>query len=140
MQKRITKKYINDLSYEIIGAAIEVHKELGSGLLESNYEQALLYELQLRGLKAESQKGIQANYKGVPINCPMRCDVIVEEIIVVENKSVAEFNPIFDATLISYMKHLKVPKGILINYNVTNIFKEGQKTFVNEYFSQLPDY
>lgn len=73
MQKRITKKLVNELTYQIIGAAIEVHKVLGPGLLESYYEKALLHELQLRGLKTESQKGIKATYKGVSIECPMRC-------------------------------------------------------------------
>lgn len=110
MQMRITKKLIDELTYEIIGAAIEVHKELGPGLLESNYEKALLLELQLRGLKTESQKGIQASYKGLKLDCPMRCDVLVEGIILVENKSVVEMHHLFDATLLSYMKHLKNPK------------------------------
>lgn len=98
MQKRITKKLVNELTYQIMGAAIEVHKILGPGLLESNYEKALIHELNLRGIITESQKGIQATYKGVKIECPMRCDVLVEDIILVENKSALELHPVYDAT------------------------------------------
>jgi len=140
MRKRITKKIVNELTYQIIGAAIEVHRVLGPGLLESNYEKALIHELHLRGFKTDSQKGIKATYKGLPIECPMRCDVLVEDIILVENKSAIEMHPVYDATLLSYMKHSKIPKGILLNYNVTNLYHEGRKTFVNEYFALLPDF
>ena len=140
MSRRITKKLINDLSYQIIGAAIEVHKILGPGLLESNYEKAIIHELNLRGLKTASQQSVEVNYKGVILDCPLRFDILVEDLIIVENKSVIEMHSVFDATLLSYMKHLKKPKGILINYNVSHLFKQGQKTFVNEYFSRLPDY
>ena len=115
MQQIITKKHINALTYEIVGAAIEVHKILGPGLLESNYEKALLHELFLRGLKTKTQQGVEVNYQGVTLDCPSRFDVLVEDLIVVENKAVIEMHPIFEATLLSYMKHLKAPKGILIN-------------------------
>ena len=139
MKNGITKKIINDLSFTIIGAAIEVHKILGPGLLESNYEKALIQELKLRGLKTQSQQSVQVPYKGIILECELRYDVLVEDVIIVENKATLNMHPIFDATLLSYMKHLKVPKGILINYHVQNIFQQGQKTFVNEYFMGLPD-
>ncbi len=137
--QRITKKQINDLTYEIIGAAIEVHKALGPGLLESNYEKALIYELSSKGLKTKTQQTIQVPYKEIYLDCDLRYDVLVEDLIVVENKAVLEMHPVFSAVILTYMKHLKVPKGILINYHVKNLFKEGQKTFVNEYFAALPD-
>ena len=135
----ITKKAINDLSYEIIGAAIEVHKVLGPGLLESNYEKALIHELSLRGLRTKSQQIIQVPYKEILLDCELRYDILVEDLVLVENKAVLEIHPIFEATLLTYMKHLKIPKGILINFHVLNIFNNGQKTFVNEYFRALPD-
>ncbi len=139
MENIITKRLINDLSYEIIGAAIEVHKILGPGLLESNYEKALLHELNLRDLATKAQQTVRVPYKDIYLDCELRYDILVEDLIIVENKSVLMLHPVFEATILSYMKHLKVPKGILINFNVQNIFKEGQKTFVNEYFAQLPN-
>jgi GxxExxY protein len=139
MTKRITKELINDLSYQIIGAAIEVHKILGPGLLEVNYEKALLHELSLRGLKTKTQQMVQVQYKDIILDCDLRYDVLVEDLILVENKAVKEMHPIFVSTILSYMKHLQVPKGILINYHVNHLFKEGQKTYVNEFFANLPD-
>lgn len=77
-------------------------------------------------------------YKGKTLNVDFRCDLFVEQAIVVELKSVQEIIPVFEAQLLTYMKLLQCPKGILINFNCSNIFKEGQRTFVNEYFSVLP--
>ncbi len=134
-----TKKKVNDLTRIIIGAAIEVHKILGPGLLEKVYEAALMHELRLRGLKVVRQQAIIVNYKGVDLDCELRYDLLVEDLIICELKSTREMHPIFDATLISYMKHLQMPKGILINFHVRNIYYEVQKTFVNEYFSALPE-
>ena len=139
MQLSKTKKRINDLSYQIIGAAIEVHKILGLGLIENSYEQALIYELELRGLKTQSQQKIKVPYKEVILESELRYDILVEDLIIVENKATPTMHPIFEATLLSYMKHLKKPKGILFNFHVSNLFKDGQKTYVNEYFSILPD-
>jgi GxxExxY protein len=139
MTKRISKKTINDLSYQIIGAAIEVHKILGPGLLESNYEKALLHELSLRGLTTKSQQIVQVPYKAILLDCELRYDILVEDLIVVELKATIDIHPVFGATLMSYMKHLQKPKGILINFHVQHLFKEGQKTYVNEFFAALPD-
>jgi GxxExxY protein len=139
MTKLISKKSINDLSYQIIGAAIEVHKILGPGLLESNYEKALIHELSLRGLSSKSQQTVQVPYKAIILDCELRYDILVEDLIIVENKATIDMHPVFGATLMSYMKHLKKPKGILINFHVQNLFKEGQKTYVNEFFAALPD-
>ncbi|MBP6811812.1 MAG: GxxExxY protein [Saprospiraceae bacterium] len=139
MERRLSKKAVNNLSFEIIGAAIEVHKILGPGLLEKNYEKALLHELQLRGLKTTMQQVVEVPYKGIILDCELRYDVLVEDLIVVENKATIDMHPVFDATLLSYMKHLKIPKGILINFHVRNLFRDGQKTFVNEFFAILPD-
>lgn len=82
---------------------------------------------------------VPIDYKGLMIDALLKCDFFVDELIVIELKSVNIILPVHEAQLITYMKLLSAPKGILINFNVTNIFKEGQKTFVNEYFRDLPE-
>ena len=134
----MTKKQLNDLTYEIIGCAIEVHKEIGPGLLESVYHKCMERELDFRGIYFETELVIPIEYKGLELDANLRCDLFVENCLVVELKSVLEMNPIFEAQLLTYMKLLKAPKGVLINFNCYNIFKEGQKTFVSEYFKLLP--
>lgn len=134
----LTQKYINELTYRIIGCAIEVHKELGPGLLESIYEKCLIHELKLNGYDIKNQLTVPILYKGLEMDCNLRLDVLVDNIIIVELKSVNEMHPIFEAQLLSYMKLLEMPKGILINFNCKNLFHEGQKTFVNEFFVELP--
>ena len=136
---RITKAYLKDLVYKVIGAAIEVHKELGPGLLESVYQKCLEHELTLRGIKFISEIPVHVNYKGVCVNTDLRCDLFVENILPVELKSTDGFIPINEAQTLTYMKLLSGPKGLLLNFNVSNIFKEGQKTFVNELYRNLPD-
>jgi GxxExxY protein len=135
----ITKKYIDDLTYKIIGCAIEVHRILGPGLLESLYEKCFIHELNLRGLSSTSQKLIPIDYKGLETEGILRFDVLVEDFIVVELKAVDGIIPIHKATLLSYMNQLKKPKGIIINFNCLNIFREGQVTLVNKYYTELPD-
>ncbi len=134
----LTKKYLDTLTYEIIGSAIEVHKIMGRGLLESIYHKCLKEELLLRNINFKSEMSIPVVYKNKALDMDFRCDLIIENCIVVELKAVQEMVGIYDAQLLSYMKLLKCPKGILINFNCSNIFKEGQKTFVNEYFNDLP--
>jgi GxxExxY protein len=135
----ITKKLLNDLTYEIIGVAIEVHKYLGPGLLESVYQSCMYEEFRLREIPTKSQMVIPIDYKGLMIDALLKCDFFVDDLIVIELKSVNIILPVHEAQSITYMKLLSAPKGILINFNVTNIFKEGQKTFVNEYFRDLPE-
>ncbi|HOY31725.1 MAG TPA: GxxExxY protein [Bacteroidales bacterium] len=133
----MTKKEIDELTYIIIGCAIEVHKQLGPGLLESVYEKCFIQELLSQNLKVQSQISIPLHYKGVNIDCELRLDVLVDDAIVVELKAVDVLLPVFSAQILTYLKLLEKPKGILINFNCTNIFKEGQKTFVNEYYALL---
>lgn len=133
----ITKKYLDELSYQVVGAAIEVHKEMGRGLLESVYHQCMQEELHLRKINFYTELRIPIQYKMKELNIDFRCDLFVENCLVVELKAVNEIIPQFDAQLLTYMKLLKAPKGILINFNCGNIFKEGQKTFVNEFFKWL---
>lgn len=121
----MTQKTINELSYKIIGAAIEVHKIMGKGLLESVYHQCLKEEMNIRGIKYESEFKIPVIYKGKVLESDFRCDLLVENTIIVELKAVQEFHPIHEAQLLNYMQLTKAPKGILINFNCTNIFNEG---------------
>jgi len=127
------------ITYEVIGAAIEVHKALGPGLLESVYHKCLKKELEVRGINFETELCVPINYKGENVDVDLRCDFFIDNCIIVEIKSVDSIKPIFEAQLLTYMKLLKSPKGILINFNVQNLFKEGQKTFVNEYFRTLTE-
>ncbi len=133
----MTQKYLDDLTYEIIGCAIEVHKTMGAGLLESIYHHCLIEELKHRKINFLTEMKIPVLYKNKELNVDFRCDLLIENSIVVELKSVLEINPMHEAQLLTYMKLLKIPKGILINFNCSNIFKEGQKTYVNEFFKSL---
>ncbi len=132
-----TQKQIDELTYEVIGCAIEVHKHLGAGLLESIYHQCLIEELKSKNINYQSELKLPIIYKGKELETDFRCDLFIENCLVVELKSVSEIHPMHDAQLLTYMKLLKAPKGIIINFNCKNIFKEGQKTYVNEYFKYL---
>ncbi len=114
----ITKKYINELTYQIIGCAIEVHKHLGPGLLESVYEKCFLRELKLRGIEYKNQVWVPLEYKGLELDTELRLDVLVENLLCVELKAQQGLLPIHDAVLLSYMQMLQKPKGILINFIV----------------------
>ena len=135
----ITKSYLKDLVYQVNGAAIEVHKSLGPGLLESVYHKCLAKELSLRNIKFESELVVPVTYKGLNINTELRCDLFVEDILPVELKAVEYVLPVHEAQIITYMKLLNSPEGMLINFNVPNLFKHGQKTYVNELFRNLPE-
>jgi len=134
----ITQRYLDELTYIVVGAAIEVHKTMGRGLLESVYHQCLKEELWHRKINFLTEMKVPVLYKSKELEIDFRCDLFVEKCLVVELKSVQEMTNVFEAQLLTYMKLLKSPKGILINFNCNNIFKEGQKTYVNEYFNLLP--
>jgi GxxExxY protein len=106
MHQKVSKKYIDWLTYQIIGSAIEVHKALGAGLLERVYEQALCHELELRGFKYNRQCSVDVDYKGYQLSLELRYDVLVEQLIVVEAKSVLQMVPVFESQLLTVM----VPK------------------------------
>ena len=118
------KEDANSLTGKIIGAAIEIHRALGPGLLESAYETCLLYELRLRKLKAEPQKPMPVFYKDVMLDCGYRVDLVVENQVIVEIKSVNSLAPIHEAQLLSYLKLSDCKIGLLINFNV-KMLKEG---------------
>jgi GxxExxY protein len=135
----ITKKYLDELTYRVIGCAIEVHKHLGPGLLESVYEKCFLRELTLRGIAWKNQVWVPLTYKGLELDAELRLDVLVEDIICVELKAQEGVLPVHEAILLSYMQMLQKPKGIIINFHCVNIFKDGQKTLVNKQFARLPE-
>ncbi|MEO7923005.1 MAG: GxxExxY protein [Chitinophagaceae bacterium] len=135
---RVTQKYLDELTYITIGCAIEVHRQLGPGLLESVYEKCFIRELSLKNINYEAQRIVPIHYKGTQLEAELRYDVLVEKLLITELKSVEGILPVHQAILLTYMKLLQKPKGVLINFNCTNIFKEGQKTLVNEYYALLP--
>ena len=121
----ITEKKDNStLTGKIIGAAIEVHRALGPGLLESAYEACLTYELRLRGLKVESQKPLPLIYKNVMLECGYRLDIVVENQVIIEIKTVNSIAPIHEVQLLSYLKLSNCKIGLLINFNVI-VLKDG---------------
>ena len=124
-EKVITQKYLDDLTYELIGSAIEVHKIMGRGLLESVYHQCLKEELLHRKINFLTEMKIPVVYKDKTLDLDFRCDLFIENCLLVELKAVNEMHSIFEAQLQPYTKLLKCPKGILINFNCSNIFKEG---------------
>ncbi len=135
----ITKQYLKDIVYEVNGSAIEVHKSIGPGLLESVYHKCMKHELELRHINFKSELYVPVNYKGMDIYADLRCDFFIENCLVVELKATEKIIPIYVAQIITYMKLLKAPMGLMINFNCTNIFNEGQKTYVNELYRNLQD-
>ncbi len=136
---RKTKAYFKDLVYQINGAAIEVHKALGPGLLESVYHRCMVYELQKRDIAFQSELRIPIYYKDMEFDADLRCDLLVEKNVVVELKSHDKILAVHEAQLLTYMKLLQVPVGLMINFNCSHIFSEGQKTYVNDWYRILED-
>ena len=119
----------DELSNQLIGCAIEVHKALGPGLLESAYEQCLAHELMLTGLVFEIQKPLPVHYKGIKLDCGYRLDFVIENKLVVELKSVQQLLKIHEAQILTYMKLARLNTGLLINFNEIRL-KDGIKRFV----------
>ena len=120
------------LSYKIIGCAMEVYNTLGPGLLEAAYEKALIHELELNGLSVASQVSVEMNYKGVNLGAGLRLDLLVEDSIIIELKSVEELKPVHYKQLLTYLKLMDKRIGLLINFNVYD-FREGIKRVINGY-------
>ena len=117
---------INKLTGEVIGAAIEVHKALGPGLLESTYEECLCHELLLRKMSFKRQVALPIKYKGVNLDCGYRLDIVVDKELVIELKACEDFLPIHEAQLLTYLKLTGIKYGLLINFNVP-MLKDGIK-------------
>ena len=126
------KERLNEITEEVIGAAIAVHRALGPGLLESAYEACLAYELVQRGLVVERQKSLPVTYRDVKVDCGYRIDLLVEESVVVELKAVEELGPVHEAQLLSYLKLSGCRVGLLINFNV-KVLKQGIRRLVNDF-------
>lgn len=119
---------VNKITETIIGCAIEVHKSLGPGLLESAYEECLFFELQKAGLFVERQQPVPIVYKEIKLECGYRIDLLVEKTVVIELKVVDAFNPVHEAQILTYMKFAGKAIGLLINFNVV-LLKDGVKRF-----------
>ena len=119
----------DDLSRRVLGCAIEVHRELGPGLLESTYEQCLAHELSLNNIGFRLQQPQSVAYKGISLDCGYRIDLLVEDTLILELKSIEEVKGIHEAQLLTYMKLSGIKTGLLINFNVPKL-KNGIKRFV----------
>ncbi|MGC2260717.1 MAG: GxxExxY protein [Candidatus Sulfotelmatobacter sp.] len=113
------------LTEQVIGAAIEVHRELGPGLMESAYEECLCHELHLRGLKFERQMALPVRYKGVNLDCGYRLDLVVEDSLILELKCVEHTLPVHDAKLLTYLKLTGKRVGLILNFNVSVLTRGG---------------
>jgi GxxExxY protein len=119
---------LNRITEKIIGCAIEVHKHLGPGLLESAYEECLVFELLHAGLKAEQQKPVPVVYKEIHLDFGYRIDILVENTVIIELKTVEMFSPVHEAQILTYMKFAQKSIGLLINFNVT-VLKNGIRRY-----------
>ena len=120
----------NEITYQIRGAIFDVYNELGPGLLESVYEEALVFELKQRGLKVERQVEVPIQYKGNELKTPLRLDLLIENQVIVELKSVEEMKPVFAKQLLTYLRLLDKRTGLLVNFSDENI-RDGIQRIVN---------
>jgi GxxExxY protein len=124
------KHRADELSNDIIGAAIEVHRVLGPGLLESAYEECLSHELNLRGISFRRQVPLPMEYKGLKLECGYRLDLVVEDLVIVELKAIGKIEPIHEAQILTYLRLRDTWLGLIINFNVA-VLKNGIKRIVN---------
>ena len=128
---------LNEITEQIIGAAMKVHSKLGPGLLESAYEACLEYELKKRGFKVERQKALPVVYEDVKLDCGYRIDLLVNDSVILELKAIEKLQPIHDAQLLSYLKLAELQIGLLINFHVLHL-RDGIKRLVNKYKESSP--
>jgi len=133
----VTQNTVNAIAYKVVGCAIEVHKNLGPGLLESVYETCLIEELQEAGLLVRSQVYVPIKYKNKDLGGTLKLDLLVNDLVIVELKAVDNMIPLYKAQLLSYLKLTGKPKGLLINFHCENIV-EQLVPLVTEEFSKLP--
>jgi GxxExxY protein len=129
----INKPFLDQLEYRVTGACIEVNKILGPGLLESVYQKCLMRELQLQNINFKAEHPIVLTYKDLLLDTALKVDLVIENCLVLELKAVESILPIHETQILTYMKLLRIPKGLLINFNSTNIVHNGKKSFANEY-------
>ncbi len=134
----MTKKQVTQLSYEITGLAIKVHKILGPGLLESVYEKCLKHELISNGYKVKQQMKVPILYDGMELESDLKLDLMVNDTVIIELKAVENVLPVHESQLLTYMKLLEKPQGLLMNFYTENLTR-SLKPLVNEYFKKLPE-
>ncbi len=134
----MTKKEVTQLSYEVVGIAIKIHKVLGPGLLESVYEKCMIYELEKQGYQVNNQIPIRIKYEEIEIKSELKIDLLINDCIIVELKTVEKILPVHEAQLMTYMKLLEKPQGLLINFYTDNI-TSSMVPIVNEFFKKLQD-
>lgn len=117
------------LSHKVIGCAIEVHRTLGPGLLESTYQHCLSRELELNGIQHTCEAPLKVEYKGIHLDCGYRVDILIENSLIVELKSVQKIDPVHEAQILTYMKLSGITTGLILNFNVSRL-KDGMKRFV----------
>jgi GxxExxY protein len=127
------REQLNSLTEQIIGAALSVHRELGPGMLEKAYERCLAFELADRGLHLERQKTLPLSYRGMHLNCGYRIDLLVEDLVVVEVKSIERLERVHSAQALSYLRMLKRTVGLVINFNVQWLVRDGIRRIVNDF-------
>jgi GxxExxY protein len=125
------KERANELSHEVIGAAIEVHRHLGPGLLENAYQVCLCHELKLRNIPFRPQLDLPLHYKGIALDCAYRLDIIVDDLLLLELKSVERMEAVFEAQVITYLKLSGLWLGLLMNFNVP-VLRDGIKRIVHD--------
>jgi GxxExxY protein len=133
----VTQELVNDIAYKVVGCAIEVHKQLGPGLLESVYEVCLIDELKSCGLEVRSQIHVPIQYKDRDLGGMLKLDLLVNDLVIVELKAVETMIPVYKAQLLSYLKLSGKPKGLLINFNCENITNQ-LTPMVTDVFANLP--
>jgi len=129
---------MRDPTREVIGAAIKIHRKLGPGLLESAYEACLAHELQNLAMRVERQKPVPLFYENVKLDCGFRADMVVNSVLAVELKCKEALHPVDEAQLLSHMRLLELPLGLLINFHVV-LLKDGIRRFVNNYKEPIED-
>lgn len=134
----MTKKDVTQLSYDVVGVAIKVHKALGPGLLESIYEKCMIHELKKQGYKVEQQLPIKIEFEEYIFDSELKIDILINDCIIVELKTVEKLLPVHEAQLLTYMRILKKPQGLLINFYTDNI-TNSLVPLINEYFKVLKD-
>ena len=127
---------MNDLTEEVIGAAIEVHRELGPGLLENAYEECLCHELNLRGLKFERQVSLPVRYKSISLDCGYRMDIVVEGRLILELKTVDKIAAIHDAQILTYLKLSRLGMGLILNFSAATMV-QGVRRVANGYEHEM---
>ena len=126
------------MSYDVLGCAINVHREVGPGLLESVYQKCLIHELKSKGFKVMQQVKVPVFYKDLNLEVKLKADIIVNESVIIELKTVDCLLPVHEAQLLTYMRLLKIPQGLLMNFYSDNLSK-NTIPLVNEYFKALPE-